>query len=260
MRAYLFPLILALFLSGCLGASHATDPTALQVPLLAPAPDLDTKIGPGEWDHTLAIQGSFIIHDGTLANGAYPFELKLGHDAKWLFALARVHVPMPNPFDNGTRHAAWHLDMNLDSALGKDLVPPEASIAFSNLPIAGYSSTDEGYWNGSDWVTQNEGSDPQHLSWNGNHPGSGTWGRGWAEGNDLLWEIYIPLHSPNTAHDGFQADPGSIFRLGLYFQVDGTTSPDAHGQFTQPHGTYPATGYAPNNMYDPSTWLRLQLA
>jgi hypothetical protein len=48
--------------------------------------------------------------------------------------------------------------------------------------------------------------------------------------------------------------------MGLMFTVQGIDSPDGRGLFMDPHDTYPGDGYTPNNHYDPSTWMRLQLA
>jgi hypothetical protein len=267
MRANLFPLILAILLAGCLG-TRPVDPAIKQVPVMAP-PALDEKISPGEWDAALPVQGVFTINDGTAADGNYPFDLKLGHDTKWLFALMVVHdVPMPNPFDGqkngqaspGARHG-WNIEMFLDSKLGAGLQSPEDWKDFNNVaPMGAGSSTMDGYWTGSEWTTQSEGGDPQNVPWHGNYPGSGTWGRGWYEGHDLLWEIYIPLHSPDTIHDGFQASPGDTFRLCLLWWVQGGLSQDGRGPFRGSHDTFPGDGYTPNGHYDPSTWMRLQLA
>src|ERR1041385_2588688 len=242
--------IAVLLLAGCLGAGGQghlppLDPAAQQVPVLSPAPQLDQRALWGEWDAALTMTGTFAIHDGTPAAGDYPFEVHLGHDAKWLFAYAVVHgLPNPNPYDGTTAadHSDRHsfaLEMFLDSRLAAALTRPEDWKVFNGF-LKGGSGTADGYWNNTEWALQNEGGDPQAKPWDGNRPTSGTWGRGFTAGsNDLAWEIYIPLKSTNKAHDGFQVGPKGEFRLGLQFDVGGGTGPDGF----VPHDGWPGDGY-----------------
>ncbi|HEX2065189.1 MAG TPA: hypothetical protein VHI93_00075, partial [Candidatus Thermoplasmatota archaeon] len=113
------------------------------------------------------------------------------------------------------------------------------------------------------WALQEEGNYDPDFEWGeDDRPTAGTWGRGFDRGSDIIWEIFVPLKNSNKEHDGFQVERGDVFRACLQWEVQGGRSPDARGLFTEPHDswTHPGDGYNPHECYDPSTWMRLQLA
>ena len=257
--------MLAILLAGCFGSSATPppDPTALQVPTLREAPALDRKVLMGEWDDALPLQGTFSIRDGTPAAGEYPFEMRLGHNDKFLFGWIVVHQVPPNPYngktvpDHSDKHG-YSLDIFLDTKLGASLKGWESWK--DSVFIEGSTESGDGYWGGSEWVGNPESPDPIGSHWDGDRPTSGTWFRGWNESSNINWEFYIPLKAAHS-HDDFTIGPGGIFRMCAFFEIQGGLSPDQIDKlFTAPHDTYPGDGYTPNGYLDPTTWMRLQLA
>src|ERR1051325_5292450 len=201
--------MLAILLAGCFGSSATPppDPTALQVPTLHEAPTLDRRVTAGEWDDALPIQGTFSIRDGTPAAGEYPFEMRLGHNDEFLFGWAVVHNVPRNPYNvkvppyDRFGHA---IGLFLDTTLGPRLEKWESWK--NSVFIENGTSMDDGYWDGSGWVVNTDGSAPIGSHLNGDRPTSGTWFIGWNESTNINWEFYIPL-KPIPGRADFQTRP-----------------------------------------------------
>jgi hypothetical protein len=266
-RAAVSLTLAAVILAGCYGVSNhdgfGKDSTARQIPFLSDAPKLDRQAMAGEWDNALSLNGTFSIRDGTPAAGEYPFNLSIGHNEKFLFGWLAVHQVPPNPYsrkappDYSDRYG-HALGLFLDTKLGTQLESPESWK--DSVFIEGSTHSVSGYWDDAEWTLTPEDLDPEGTPWEGDRPTSGTWFRGWADDQDINWEFYVPLKSPSSDRDGFTVETGDIFRMCLLFEVQGGTSPDQRGLFEAPRDTFPSVGYTPHGHYDPTTWLRLQLA
>lgn len=244
------PLILSvLLLSGCTtpsGGHVGQEPAegALVVPSLSFAPVLDRNIDPVEWRDALLIEGDFVIADGSAANGRYPFRLHVGANASFLFLAIEVRAG-PNPHSgNGPGAITYPDDLHVFLAEGTEGDITDADWQdFQNFREFG-SQTLGGYWTGSEWSLQDR------LS-------RGTLGRGGYTNDTLTWEITIP-RNPTQEHD-LRLAKNMAVRLCLVFARQGGSTPDARGEFNEPHDSYPGEGYTPDGHYHPHDWMRLSL-
>lgn len=269
MRVILL-VVATLSLVGCSGEPpvqwELDDPHIIRVPSMASAPILDRQMAPGEWSAARAIEGTFVIRDGTLAEGDYPFKLLLGHDERNIFIAATIQAG-PNPWTTARQDedgiwaagGAWYPDfLDLFFAMGSEgeLTVPSDWKAFANQREQG-SHTDDGYWTGRQWVNQNEGPGGG-FRFNDGRPEGGTWGRGGFTEDSLFWEIYIPRTPVRPVHDGLDIPDGRPFRMGMLFVRQGVPTNETD-HFGFPRDAFPGDGPTPDNHVRPETWLKLAL-
>lgn len=255
--APLIPLALGILaLAGCVapglggpGDGWKPTPGEIRVPHLAEAPALDRVLSPGEWDDAVSLTGTFVIADGTKADGVYPFRLWVGANETMLFLAVHVTNTSPaNPFSiEGVEWWPDVLDVFFLQGHEGPLTVPADLKSFTNFRDKGWGIRD-GYWDGTTWGIQMEG------------PADATDSRIGYTNDSVFWETRIPRQTLNIEHDGVQWAPYAAFRMGVGFERQGPESPDSRGSFfLYSRDMFPGDGYTPHDYDDPATWLKLRM-
>lgn len=261
--AFLTLLLAAAVVAGCVRPPVAPPPEdtgdALPVPRMSVQPVLDEHVGDEEWAETLVIAGQFDIRDGTLADGTYPFTLRIGATEDALHFAAQVPDFPENPWNHdGTTYS------DCIGLYFTDRAPRISRPSFfvgACTGVSGYTTVHLGYWNGADWVIPDE---HESGAFNQGRPTGGTWVFGNVLNGTMFFEGYTPRFPKDTAQNGLDLVDGSTFRMCLMFMriggnEPGARSPDARGNLEGPHDTYPEDGYTPDGLYNSSAWFRLRM-
>lgn len=256
-------LLVVAILAGCANpsapATTGTEGGAIMVPLMASQPVLDDDLQTHEWAEAHLINGQFHIADGTRAEGTYPFTIRVGVTADALHLGVLLPDFPENPWNSAT---ATHSDCVIFFFTEDAPTISKPSFTVGGCAgVAGYSTTHPGYWNGREWVID---ENPESGKFNGGRPTAGTWARGNVRDGTLFFEVYTPRFPTDTEHNGLNLEDGTTFRMSILFMRLGdggeeSASPDARGSFSGPHDAFPGDGYTPNGQYDATGWLRLTL-
>lgn len=260
MRAFSILLVLSLMVSGCTVPTakeeHSSKVTPEIIPRLSVQPKLDGLISPEEWTEALRIDSSFVIANGGLADGKYPFTLWIGVDDRALHLAVEINEVGPNPFSiAGEEYFPDHLRVFITNAEGPLESPSDLFTVALGREYGSFF--DDGYWTGVRWELQGEFSDG---SFDDGYPTAGRWALARNTTHTETWEFYIPRTSPLIAYDGLQITGPTEFRIALQFirQDDSLADPP----YTEPRhaDNYPGDGPTRTAERDPTSWLRLRTA
>lgn len=247
-------ILLALSLmAGCLGIATPETVLANAIPLPeVEPPRIDGDLDDPTWQSAHSLKGEFVIADGSLASGTFPFEMWIGTTPEALVVAVQVDLGdwEKNPLEVDKRRFPVNFGLLLAGAKSELEVPSDA---LSTGTIMDYgSSLHDGYWDGEQWVMQLKASPGDY---NGGYPtGSGRWAFGDFDPGVLVVEHHIPRASLLPDMDGFRLEPGGQFRMSLTFDVQGDEySPDPW--FGLHADVYPGDGYGPDAWKDSANWL-----
>ena len=240
------------------GATGTSPQEPLVIPFLTARPRLDGSAEEPEWASTRPIPGIFDIRDGSPAEGVYEGVLRVGATPDGLHLLAQMDDLPKNPWDSaGATHSDCVILSFTDDA--DRIARPSFSVG-ACAGVSGYSTTHPAYWNGADWVID---EDPPGR-FNEGYPEDGAWAYGTVQDGLMSFEVYLPRFPTNPERNGVRFGDGATVRMGVTFMRLGgggpeTHSPDARGLFYGPHDAFPGEGYTPHGAYDPRGWLRLRM-
>ena len=248
----LFPMVgLVILLVGCALPSTSTQmgPIDVHIPYIAAPVLLDGKISPFEWEGAWVTNGSFEIHDGGLTDGSYPFSLWIAGDETRFYVAVRIANMGHDPYSPPNGVLPDHVDIYFAMPTGPLAVPSDF-IGLSHQWEYG-SGTEDGYWNGTDWVLQN---DMAPSDYDDGYITGGRWARSSFEGSVIDCEFVIYRTSPLKDYDGLQVAGPGAFNMAV--RLIRPPPLDADQPFGIHSDIFPPSKNA-NATSEPSGWLRL---
>lgn len=249
--------LLMIFLAGCTAApegDRALSP--ILVPQLEGIIVLDTDLDDPGWATAWNTSSFFEIEDGSALGGRFPMTLRVVGDPSRLFVAVEVSNLPRNAEPESDLDMLWAENLYLYLADDQDILSRPSDVLITSHLREDGSSTQDGYWDGSKWVTQ---SNIENGGFAGGQPPTGRWVRGGVDGATLLWEYVIHRNSTLTEHDGFVNSGPSGFRMCLKLaRLPGQAEQRAGASEDAHSDTFPGDGPTRGTELDPSTWLRFR--
>jgi hypothetical protein len=260
-RARLLTLAVLVPLSaGCLANEVAIEGPVIQIPRMQEEPTFDKRMAPGEWRQTAELAGTFVIADGSRADGTYPFRLRVGATDDGLLIAAEIRNGTENPFN--TEDARWADALYVFFKTDEDSGLTRPSFMLAGFTEGASTWTASGFWNGREW--ERDPTDDGGEMGPDFRPRNGTWVRAGAGQGTTVFEIFTPRIPNHSIRNSLHLTPGAEFRMGLAYMrgagvEEENRSRDGRGPFHWPHDAWPGEGYTPHGMYEPDDWMRFRM-